>query len=253
MIPELIPQEIFRIFLVFARVGGFLMLVPGFGEASVSPRIRLVLALLISYLLAGALTVPIPALPQNSWHLASLIVPEAIIGLMMGSTLRAMLGALAVAGEITAMSTSFTFAQMANPMAGIGGSAIGVFMTTMGLITIFTTDLHHVFLRALAGSYTLFPIGKFPSVSDASELSLTMVSSCFALGLQLAAPFLLMSLVINLALALANRVMPSFQVFFISAPASILLGFTVLSSTIGIILSIWAARLEAVARTFGGS
>jgi flagellar biosynthetic protein FliR len=252
MIPELIPQEIFRIFLVFARVGGFMMVIPGFGEASVSPRIRLILSLLIAYLLAGAITAPMPALPENSWHLVAVIAPEAIIGLMMGSSIRAMMGALAIAGEITAMSTSFTFAQMANPMAGMGGSAIGVFMTTMGLITIFTTDMHHVFLHALADSYTLFPIGHFPALADASELSLTMVSSSFALGVQLSAPFILMSLVINLALALANRVMPQFQVFFISAPASILLGFTVLSSTIGIILNIWAARLDAVARSFGG-
>ena len=47
----LIPEELFVIFLVFTRTGAALMVMPGFGEAYVPPRVRLLIALAISCLL----------------------------------------------------------------------------------------------------------------------------------------------------------------------------------------------------------
>ena len=248
-----LPQTIFAVFLVFARVGGMMMVIPGIGEAAVSPRIRLIFSLLLAYVLANTMMARVPPLPDNSWMLLALIGPELLIGLMMGTIIRMAMSALSTAGEIAAMTTSLSFAQMANPMNGMGGSAIGVLMTTMGMVIIFTANIHHVFLNALADSYGLFPMGRMPSISDASDLTLATVSSSFRLGLQLAAPFVVLSLIINISLGLANRVMPQFQVFFISAPASILLGFTVLSTIIGIMLTTWAGHIEAIARSYGGA
>ena len=44
MLAELLPDQAFALLLVFVRLGSALMLMPGFGEAYISPRVRLILA-----------------------------------------------------------------------------------------------------------------------------------------------------------------------------------------------------------------
>ena len=55
MLAALLPAEVFAVLLVFVRVGAAFMLLPGFGEPSVTPRLRLLLALLISLLVTPLL------------------------------------------------------------------------------------------------------------------------------------------------------------------------------------------------------
>ena len=47
--------QVYAAGLVFARIGAMVMLVPGLGDASVPPRIRLAFALLVFLPLMGAL------------------------------------------------------------------------------------------------------------------------------------------------------------------------------------------------------
>ena len=58
MLSEALTAELFRTFLVFARLGAALMIVPGFGERYILTRQRLLLALLFSALVAPLVAVP---------------------------------------------------------------------------------------------------------------------------------------------------------------------------------------------------
>jgi flagellar biosynthetic protein FliR len=70
-----------------------------------------------------------------------------------------------------------------------------------------------------------------------AELALTMVSGAFALGLQLAAPFLVFGLIIYAALGVLSRLMPQLQVFFLAMPVNILSGFVILMLVIGVMMT----------------
>ena len=65
MLDELLLAEIFAILLVFVRVGAAVMVLPGYGEPFVSPRLRLLLALLISLVVAPVLSQTLPAMPES--------------------------------------------------------------------------------------------------------------------------------------------------------------------------------------------
>ena len=58
-----------------------------------------------------------------------------------------------------------------------------------------------------------------------AELVIRLVSSSFALGIQLAAPFLVFGFAVNAAIGLLARMMPQLQVFFIAMPVNMLVGF----------------------------
>src|SRR3546814_5510457 len=51
-----------------------------------------------------------------------------------------------------------------------------------------------------------------------SDLMSSVVALSFRIGVQVAAPFLILAFVFNLGLALVNRSMPPLQVFFVGMP-----------------------------------
>jgi len=58
-----------------------------------------------------------------------------------------------------------------------------------------------------------------------AELTIRLVSGSFALGFQLAAPFLVFGFAVNAAFGVLARLMPQLQFFFVAMPINILVGF----------------------------
>jgi flagellar biosynthetic protein FliR len=81
-------------------------------------------------------------------------------------------------------------------------------------------------------SYTLFSPGGALPWDDFSDLMTRTVAHAFGLGMQIAAPFLVVGLVFYLGLGLINRLMPQMQVFFIAMPLQIALAFFIMALTI---------------------
>ena len=213
------PAQIYAAGLVFMRVGAVVMLLPGIGEAFVPARIRLSFALLLSLCLIPIAQPMLPAIPTTVGEMGGQVLKELIIGLMLAGLLRFTLGALSVAGEVASMQTTLAFAQTANPIQAQPGAALTTFLTLMGITMIFATNMHHLFIGAIARSYTLFAPAKHVLTQDAAALSIRAMSAMFSLGIQLAAPVIIFSLVFNIAAGLVGRVMPQFQVFFAATPS----------------------------------
>ena len=70
------------------------------------------------------------------------------------------------------------------------------------------------------------------------------------LGIQLAAPVIVFSLVFNLATGLVGRVMPAFQIFFVTSPLSVILGLSLLALSLGGIAMVWTDRYRELLEIF---
>jgi flagellar biosynthesis protein FliR len=238
--------------LIFARVGALLMMIPGIGEAYVPPRIRLSLALVISIALAPVVVGYLPALPASMGGVAGWVIREVMTGLMIGALLRMMLSALATAGEIVSLQTTLSFSQTANPLQAQPGSTLAAFLTLLGVTLIFATDTHHLFIAGLAVSYEVIPPVNPLLLNDFAAMAVRTVGDSFLLGVQLAAPVLVFALIFNLAAGLVGRVMPQFQIFFVTAPLSIILGLSIFTLSIGVIGTIFIERFRTLALGFTG-
>ena len=243
-------QQVWASALVFARVGAMLMVIPGIGEANVPANIRLAFALMLSLCLAPIAQPYLPPEPSTVDGTAWYIVKEALIGLTIGGLLRVFLSTMTTAGEFVSLQTTLAFAQTTNPTQAQPGTTISTFLTLMGLALIFDTDLHRLFIAAMAHSYTLFPPMKSLPLNDAGTLAIQTVSKSFALGLQLAAPVVVFSIVFNIATGLIGRVMPQFQIFFVATPLSLLLGLSIFALSLGAIGMVWVRAYEAYIGVF---
>jgi flagellar biosynthetic protein FliR len=228
MLDHLVSGSVFGFLMVFARIGATLMLLPGFGEAYVSPRIRLGLAFMLSVALMPVVGATEPALPGSAWRLLLVLGNELGVGLFLGTLARLMLMGLNVAGTIVAFQTSMANALSNDPTTTQQASVPATFFMALGVMLIFASNLHHLMLRAMVDSYTLFPPGQLPVIGDMADLVTRTISSSFVLALQIAAPFLIIGLVFYLGLGLLARLMPQVQIFFIAMPAQLLIGFVLL-------------------------
>jgi flagellar biosynthetic protein FliR len=228
MLDELIPAELFTILLVFVRVGAALMILPGYGEPFVSPRLRLLLALMISLVVTPVLSKTLPAMPVSVAMLLLLVLGEVLIGVFLGTIARLLLAALTTAGMLIAYMSTMANALTLDPSAAQQGSIAGSFLTIVALLTIVTLDLHHLMLLAVVDSYELFAPGQVPPTGDLSELVARTVAKTFLLSFQIAAPFVAVGLIFFLGLGLLGRLMPQMQVFFVAMPLQIAVGVAVL-------------------------
>ena len=226
--------------LVFARTGAMVMLLPAIGEAGVPPRVRLALALAVSFAL-------VPVVSHNYADesassivaLAVLIVKEITAGILIGGMARIIMSALSTAGYLIATQTGLAYAQTIDPEMGEQGAIVGNFFAIMGAALIFATNLHHLAIGAIQGSYSLIPPGAPLPTDDMAELAVRLTSGTFALGLQLAAPFLVFGFAVSAAIGLLARLMPQLQVFFIAMPINILAGFFLMMLLLGSMMTLF--------------
>jgi len=179
---------------------------------------RLAIALAVTFLLTPVLADELPVLPKGVAALALLIVGEILIGSYLGTIARVLMGALQTAGTLIAFSSSMANALINDPISEQQSSTISGFLATMGMVLIFVADFHHLMFRAIIDSYTLFFPGEgFPAGEFADYLA-RQVADSFALGLQMASPFIIVGLTYYVGLGILGRLMPTLQVFFFGLP-----------------------------------
>src|ERR1700744_4403484 len=215
--------------LAFSRVGAMMMLLPGIGTMGVPSRVRLVLALAVAFALTPTVqNLYPPQAPQTSIALGILIGQEVTAGVLVGAMASIIISALQVAGFLIASQIGLSYAQTVDPTQNTQGAVVGNFLTLLGTVMIFATNLHHLAIGAIAGSYRMLPPGGTLPTSYMAQLVIRLVSSSFALGFQLAAPFLVFGFAVYAALGVLAKLMPQLQIFFVTMPINILCGFVIL-------------------------
>src|SRR6476661_5820704 len=101
--------------LVFARAGTMVMLLPGLGELSVPPRLRLTIALMLA-----AILLP---LHRSAYHIdltaigpvLLMFAQEILVGAVLGLTAKLTISALEVAGSVVAQQLGLGFVTAVDP------------------------------------------------------------------------------------------------------------------------------------------
>ncbi len=250
MLEEILNANIFAFFLVFARLGGAMMLLPGFGEPAVSPRVRLSITLAVALAVFPLLGERLPQMPATLAGLVALIGAELLVGVVVGGAAKVITSALHVAGTIISFQSSLALARTMDPTARSQGAIVVSLFNIMGVVLIFATGLHYMLLRALVDSYTLFPPGNLPPMGDFAALVTRFVAGAFALGLQIATPLVVYGIVFYICLGLLGRLMPRIQLFFIVMPLQIMLSLTIIAIVLPVVMLWFIDYFEASMAAF---
>ncbi|MCB1531611.1 MAG: flagellar biosynthetic protein FliR [Alphaproteobacteria bacterium] len=244
MIEEFLVANTFAFMLAFVRLGTAIMILPGIGDAFVSPRIRLLFAVAMAFVLFPLILDKLPSPMPGTLGLFSLILMEFVIGLFYGTIARFFMSALDTAGMVISFSSSLSNAQLLNPTIASQGSLVGAFMSVTGMVFVFATNLHHLLFMGAIESYNLFPLGGIPDAGSMAELVAKALSSAFLIGVQIGAPFIVLTLIVYLGMGVLARLMPQVQVFLLALPLQILLALTCLTFVLAAGLTFWLVKFE---------
>lgn len=225
----------------FLRVAALVALLPGFGERTVPARIKLVIALAFTLIVAPS--VPSLDVEPNLDALGRLVVTETLAGFLLGIGIRLFVLALQTAGSIAAQSTSLSQilgGAVADPLP-----AMGYILIIGGLALAVMAGLHIKAATLVILSYEMLPMGQLPTGSLVSSWGVAQISNAFALAFTLAAPFVILSVIYNLALGAINKAMPQLMVAFVGAPVITAGGLLVLMLAAPIMLEQWMRALDA--------
>lgn len=233
--------------LIFCRIGTVMMVVPALSELSIPPRIKLMFALMLSFVVTPVIMQQWMQMPATPVELAVLLAHELVIGLFIGLCARVLFLALELVGEVYAQQLGLSNATIFNPLAGHETSPIGTFLALLVAVMIFVTDVHQYMLMGIVKSYQLFHLEQnMPWDSESLYKGfLQVLSHSFAIAIGLSAPILILGTAFYVALGILNRLMPQMMIFFIAQPAQLLIGFLVLLLSIHMTIGVFMEKYQA--------
>ncbi|MCL4490681.1 MAG: flagellar biosynthetic protein FliR [Nitrospirae bacterium] len=198
---------------IFIRVSVMLAFIPFIGAKTTPVMVRLGLSVALTLLL-----LPVVEVKMDSPVKA--IYEAFFIGTAIGLAARIILGAIEMAAQWMSIEMGLGVAAIFNPQFGevLGPLSLFYSLASMGIFFIF--DIHHYFIEALVRSFDMTSIhynGIFDSIIKLNSL-------LFPLAFKIAAPVMLVQVLVNLGMGFLSRAIPQANIFIISFPLLIFLG-----------------------------
>lgn len=235
--------------VVFARFVVFFLFFPGISK-TVNGQIRLLLAVGFSVCFAPFLMERYIKNLPNASILA--LLNEGLLGLFLGVFSRILLEIFESIGALisheTGLSNVFTALSKEEGQMPI----ISTFLNLCLVTFFFVSDMHHLLIQGIVGSYGYFPVGSLLPFHDMPEAILQTLVNGFKVAMQLCAPFLVVGILCNALMGVFNRLIPQVQVFFITQPLEILVGLTLLMIILPNLLYGAAQEMSHLFSSLGG-
>ncbi|AGA89152.1 flagellar biosynthetic protein FliR [Thioflavicoccus mobilis 8321] len=208
----------------FARIGAMLSISPLFGARTLPMRVRLMLALALTWAVFP-LVGQVPSVDPLSLAGVLIMVNQLLIGTAMGLALQVAFAALLVAGQVIGASMGLGFASVVDPQNGIQVPVIGQLYFLLGALVFLAIDGHLALIQVLAQSFVTLPLGaQGPAPVLLRDLAVWS-GLMFSEGTRLALPVVSVILLANLSLGVATRAAPQLNVFALGFSITLLLGF----------------------------
>jgi flagellar biosynthetic protein FliR len=215
--------------LLLVRPGMLVMATPLFGAIHAPAHVRIGVTVIVALLLASFVAVP-PVLPAS--NLLPVLAREMAIGLALALAIRVLMVAAEFAGHLAGYQIGLSLGSLIDPLTGVRNNILALLYAQLVTVLALLVNAHHALLRALVDSYTALPIGTGSPGDTLVESVARTLGLVFVLGVRIAAPVIIVLLLVELALALVARVAPSLNVMIAGAPVRLVAGLLVLAASL---------------------
>ena len=223
--------------ILLVRPGMLVMATPFFGAVSAPATLRIGLTVLIGLMLAPVVVLPASLPPAV---LVAAILREVAIGLSLAFAIRVLMAGAEFAGQFAGYSIGLSVGSLIDPQSGVRNNTLAILYGNLIVLVGFATNAHHQLIKALADSYAALPVGIGGVDPTLSGHIASLLGLVFVIGLRLAAPVVVVLLVVELALGLVARVAPSLNVMMSGAPIRLAVGLLVLAATVSAVPQVFS-------------
>ncbi len=225
------------------RISAFYFAVPVIGARTVPARLRIILTLFTTMLVAPVL----PAAPITSllsMQGFGIVIQEVLIGLALGFCMQVVMHVFVLAGQFMAMKMGLGFAAMNDPSSGVSVTILSQFYLLLSTLLFLSTNGHLVVLQLLIDSFTTFPIGGEGMNSAHFSTIVDMGSWLFSAGLLVSLPLFTSLMIVNMSFGVMSRSAPQLNVFTVGFPITLIFGFVLMWFTLANFLPVYYDIME---------
>jgi flagellar biosynthetic protein FliR len=224
--------------LVLVRVSGMVAFAPFFSSTAFPVRTKAVFVGAVAFLLAPL----VAALPHAQTTIdCSALIGELSVGLVYGLTLTLLNEMLLFAGQIAGFQLSFSMVNLLDPTSSIQTPLMGDLFQLMGTLVVIGAGLDRTLLASMVRSFRAAPLGSYALAPPTALGIVRAAGGIFLAALELAAPLLASTLLVEVAVALLGKLSPQLPVMNLTVPVKTLAGFALLTGT----LALWPRFIEA--------
>ena len=219
----------------FVRIGAFLMVMPLIGGSFVPTKVRLLLAVVLTAVLAPI----IPTMPNlDVLSVAGMVtmIQEIAIGVAMGFLVQLVFDAIALGGQVIGMSMGLGFAVFLDRARGVNIPVLGQLFLMLGMLIFLSLDGHLALIQLLAESFYAWPVSVGGFSQPILWELLLWTGQMFVYAMKIALPAITAILVVNLSFGVMSRAAPTLNLFAVGFPVAMLLGFAVIFLNMGNLL-----------------
>lgn len=225
-------SDIFLFSLVLCRIAGLFAALPVFGGRRLPTRIKIITVLAITVVCMPILRITPPSVPGDIFGMGLLVMQEMLIGVTLAFVTQIIFAAVEFCGQIIGLQMGFSISSVIDPTMGNQVQIMSVMQTLLATLFFLSLNIHHVFIRAIVDSFTVIPLGGWKMSEALLSFLVKSTSDVFILGIRLAAPVMVTLLLTSVVLGVMARAFPQMNVFMMSFPLNIGLGFMVLGLTL---------------------
>ena len=215
----------------FCRIMAVFMLAPLFSQKSLPTRVNILLALLLTMTLAGALPKP-PAIDPLSLQGILITVEQIAFGLLLGLALQLVFVVFTLVGGVVSIQLGLSMAVVNDPVNGVSSSPILYQLYFILLIFLFLAiDGHLVTVSVLYQSFVHWPVGAGLHY-DGFATMLRAFSWVFSAAALIAVPLVFCMTLVQFCFGLLNRISPAMNLFSLGFPMAIVSGLLLIHFTL---------------------
>jgi flagellar biosynthetic protein FliR len=224
--------------LAMVRISSIMLVAPFFSSQAIPKMVKAVFVIAVSVLLAPV----VASLPMARAEIGVVpVLGELSAGVVFGFSLNLLNEVLIFAGQVLGVQFSFSLANLLDPNSEVQTPLLAQMFSLMGMTVLVTAGLDRTMLAALIRSFASAPLG---GVFVSGEQALTLVhlaGGIFFAALQLSAPVLAATMLVEIAVALVGKMSPQLPVMAITVPAKTITGYVILLGS----LALWPRFIES--------
>ena len=220
--------------LVLGRVAGLLVFAPLLGSRNLSPRVRAAVALALAAVLTPALPVGRAVMILDASRPAALLLSlglEVALGIVIGLVAEFIFAAVSLAGQLAGMEMGLGMAGLIDPQTQDRVTAIAQWQALLAMLIFLSVDGHHLLIRALAESFRTIPPGGAGVGRENVMALMALAGELFVISLKIAAPVLVLILLVNGAMGALAKLIPQLNVMVVGFPINVAAGFFILTAS----------------------
>lgn len=232
--------------LALTRATAWVVVAPPFSHRGIPMKLKAPLA--IGLAIAASPNLADAKIPTETFAFLGALVTQVVVGTALGFIGALIFNAIHFAGSMVDHSGGFNLSQQYDPSLGESSSVFARMYQLVATMLMFASGAHLIVIQGFLKSFDVVAVSGF-DLSGFSENIVKQLGFVFVAGLEIAAPFVVILFIAELALGLLARTSPALNIFQLAFPIRIAVTLAVGAASLPLLLPATANLVTRIANS----